>query len=339
MKLFYGKDLMANSPKGIVYAIGRDGHRGAYLDLFADMFNLEACKGALDKKMARRLWKSERLMFATLDDTVIGFAFIALLRSLTGRLTVGIMLRSQSCRADGTVVQRIKYWLFHSLSSMPSVSVFSILPHSLRPEVASVSSGWVHDPQLWDYIGNKPDPDLDLCAAITERAAGRRVLVFIGSISFIKGISLLAAVAEDLAKDFLIVVAGKALPDVDDEVRRLISAGAMVEVRRVSDQEIEALYEMADLVWCCYHPDYDQASGIFGRAVQFGRAVVVREGAMIAKYGHLAPISNVPVPWDDLNKAVQRIRDADKSGIQPAETLSMVKEWRSEFRERIAGSL
>jgi hypothetical protein len=165
------------------------------------------------------------------------------------------------------------------------------------------------------------------------------VLVFIGSITLIKGISLLAAIAEDLAKDFLIVVAGKASPDADADVQLLIDAGAIVENRRISEREIEALYRVADMVWCCYRPDYDQASGIFGRAAQFGRSAVVREGAMIAQYDKLAPISIVPIPWDSPDKAVRRIRAGTGHIAMQADAPSSAMAWRADFRKRIADAL
>ena len=41
-----------------------------------------------------------------------------------------------------------------------------------------------------------------------------------------------------------------------------------------------ALYSIADLAWCFYSPEYDQASGILGRALQFSVTPVVRKGSV-----------------------------------------------------------
>ena len=40
----------------------------------------------------------------------------------------------------------------------------------------------------------------------------------------------------------------------------------------------------SQFIWCCYSPEYDQASGVFGRAVQYGCIPIVREHSVIHKF-------------------------------------------------------
>jgi hypothetical protein len=42
-----------------------------------------------------------------------------------------------------------------------------------------------------------------------------------------------------------------------------------------------SLFRAADAAWCCYPPERDLSSGIFGRAVQFGIAPIVRQGSVL----------------------------------------------------------
>jgi hypothetical protein len=63
-----------------------------------------------------------------------------------------------------------------------------------------------------------------------------------------------------------------------------VQAGGYACDRFISNEELFDLYACADLIWCCYAADYDQASGVFGRAIQLGIPVVVREGALIHKF-------------------------------------------------------
>jgi len=56
----------------------------------------------------------------------------------------------------------------------------------------------------------------------------------------------------------------------------------IVEDRYDTDAEIVSLYRVADLAWCRYAPGYDQASLVFGRALQIGVTPVLREGSVIA---------------------------------------------------------
>jgi hypothetical protein len=60
-------------------------------------------------------------------------------------------------------------------------------------------------------------------------------------------------------------------------------------------------------VWSCYAPDYDQASGIFGRAVQLGVPAIVRTSSYLAKLADHIGHPVLPVSFGDADKAAERI--------------------------------
>ena len=68
--------------------------------------------------------------------------------------------------------------------------------------------------------------------------------------------------------------------------------GGMAINRFVNEDELTALYASSDIIWAFYDEDYDQASGIFGRAVQFGVPSIVRYLSLVDR---LCSIEKIPV--------------------------------------------
>ena len=78
-------------------------------------------------------------------------------------------------------------------------------------------------------------------------------------------------------------------------------AGGVFVDRQLRDDEILPIYAMADVVWTCYRPDYDQSSGIFGRAIQLDKPTIVRRESYLAvlqaglgKQGYAVPYADPP---------------------------------------------
>jgi hypothetical protein len=108
----------------------------------------------------------------------------------------------------------------------------------------------------------------------------------------------------------------------------LANAGAIVVDRFVSDDELASLYSCADFMWSCYSPTYNQASGIFGRAVQYGVPSIVRKGSYIHKQANIMDLSVVPLEWNDVESAVATL------GSGPAPRREMRSSEIEEMRNR-----
>lgn len=271
---------------GYVYVSSLSGHRREYQQLFCDLFDLNPTVG---KRIPLGLMSADKVLFATLDDDIIGFSIVSILRRLRGKRTAAIFLRPQSCL--GTRVRsRFKYVLMQFLCKMRGVSIISIIPPALSEGIHDVCTDWVHDPQLWDKIVSKNYIDDELQQKILDIAGDRLVLSFLGRGSKIKGLPKLAEFLlgnPSIITKVAILVAGAIDDECLDKVNDLIAAGATVWNYRVNDLELYTLYQNSDLIWANYHPSYDQASGIFGRAVQFHRPVVVREGSLLERYSDM----------------------------------------------------
>ena len=261
------------------------GHRASYRDLLAAELGLEALTGPASHYM-RELLKARRVLFATLDGDIERFLLIAFLRSLLLRRTCGIFIGPlRYLDKPGSLRDRLRGVGLRIVKRLPRVEVFSVIPHPVRPQLGLVTSGWIHDPQLWDLkLGTNGLPQTELSRKVQHLKGQRRLIIYLGKASRRKGLPDLAHLTAGLEQEVLVVVAGQVLEDGKLAAQELIDRGMVVEDRFISDEELFSLYGVADYVWCVYPPSYDQASGVFGRAVQLGVVPLVRSGSVLDDY-------------------------------------------------------
>ncbi|TIS63193.1 hypothetical protein [Mesorhizobium sp.] len=327
-----------------VHVSAPGGHRQFYQDLFAGLFDLEPAMGRIGPRLWLDLVRARHLLFATIDDDYAGFIAVALARSLIGRRTVGLFLRPSKCFESGRLVYRLKRWAFRCLRHLPHLSLFTILPFKFDRRFAEVAHGWVHDPQMWDmHDGAALIETSQLSRDVLTAAGGRAILCFLGSVRKSKGFEFLADIVSDhpdLAKDVFVVAVGRVDPACGDDCARLISAGGMVVDRFVSDDELLSLYKTCDFAWCCYEPDYDQASGIFGRSVQLGTRPIIRKGAYLEKYAQEGAVAPVCLVYGDTRDAAANIAAAAANrSDKPGRLGEIVGGWRADFVQKIRAAL
>lgn len=270
-----------------VHITSESGHRASYRDLFVRLLGGQPSTGSIFWRCFWRLISSPNVFFATIDDDYLGFVSVAIVRSILRKPTIGLFLRPLQCfRTERPIIYPIKRFVFRNLLRLPRLRLLAIIPHDIRPELAEVSHDWIHDPQMWDlWLDGLPLlPDTELSQRIDAAREGRKVMVFIGGINLRKGFDMFLARAEADAGSLLYVSAGRVSPECAPFAARLKKLGMMVEDRFVTDDEILSLYKVANYAWCYYAPDYDQASGVFGRALQTGIEPVVREGSVLSDY-------------------------------------------------------
>lgn len=293
-----------NSP--IVHISSEHGHRASYRDLFAELLGAKHTTGQIRGALLWKLFRAPLVIFATLDDDYFGFIAVSIIRSLLRRPTTALFLRPLQCfRTERSIVYPLKRFVFRALLHLPKLSILSIIPHEIRPELRKVSHDWIHDPQMWDlWVSGCPNlPETELSRRVEAMRAGRSVMIYIGGANRMKGFDSFARHISD--EKIFLVAAGCVAQECLTEAEKLIDQGMIVEDRYVTDTEILSLYHVADMAWCCYAPNYDQASGVFGRALQTGVIPIVREGSVIAdlakmlKVGKYTPSSsnNAPISY------------------------------------------
>jgi hypothetical protein len=174
----------------------------------------------------------------------------------------------------------------------------TILPFSVEPCFAEIADGWIYDPQLWDLDDDAwqrvARGERALSKGIRKVAGDRRVCVAIGRQDSGKGFDRFVELYlrnHPLRQSMLFAYGGSVAEAVMPFVELFEQAGGYSQNRFVTDDELLDLYSSSDMVWCAYNPDYDQASGILGRAIQLGLPVIVRRDSFVHR---MCQIENIP---------------------------------------------
>jgi glycosyltransferase involved in cell wall biosynthesis len=340
-------------PRGLVHLRDRSGHRADYAETLAPLLGLSPSFGRILPARLAALLRAPRLLMAGLDDDITGFVIVAVLRALARRRTAAFLMMPRACFRRGPRAA-IKRALLRAVRRLPGLTLFTITPPAppgggiaddCPPATAGsgIAHDWVHDPQLWDRLDRPRPPVTPLAREVVRAARGAPVLAVLGHVTRGKGLASLLALLEaapDLRHAIHVVVAGAVHPGCRDEVARARALGLQVIEGFLAAEDLLALHGVADLVWCCYAPDYDQASGIFGRAVQTGRLVVVRRGSVIAAYGARHPeIPLVAIDPDDPADAARAIREGLARPEAAGAPACLLAAWRADFIRKVGNAL
>jgi len=264
-----------------------DGHRREYVALMARLFG----EGGVETRLLRR-WRdaaaaSPPAFFLMVEENCAGYAAAALWRAVMGRRTVGLLFRGREALEGKSPRLRLKRWGLRLLRRVPGVTTLSIVPFRVEPGLAEIADDWIDDPQLWDLEDLSPEPT-PLSEAVRGAAAGRRLVVSLGIQNEAKGFCFLAGAwsqSPSLRADWLFVAAGKVASEELPVAAEFVANGGYLVDRFISDAELASLYKAADVIWGVYAPFYDQASGIFGRAVQYDVPILLRRGSAVETHG------------------------------------------------------
>lgn len=253
------------------------------------------------------------LFFLMIEAYPLTFTLAAVCGFLFNIPVAGLLFRPAEAVRRNRPKYLIKNLLLRLLRRLPNTKVLSMLPFTLDPRFAEVAAEWLHDPQLWDQPSLYPDAHhavSPLQEDVRFAAAGRRVIVALGAQERIKGFDYLVDIwlqSPELRQEYLVVVAGKVRRSSAAAAAAFATGGGLLIDRWINNDEMFALYRSADLIWVCYAPDYDQASGFFGRAFQMGVPAVVREGSFSDKISGTFGYQIVSIPYDNAADAAAHL--------------------------------
>lgn len=332
----------------VVYVVSEIGHRAQYARHFADLLSMDVTIAAPSARTFKQLLGPQSLLLATIDDHLLSGALLCALRGILGRKTVGLQIRSMALLSPATRAQRLRQLIFRCLRLIPNTRILSILPHEFAPGLKAVSKGSVLDPQWWDQLESHPPevpspPDSELAQQVRSLAGGRRVIVFLGYADRAKGVIEFCKLARaDQAAGFnsFFVLAGPVANDLKDDVEAIGATGGLLASRFISDQELLSLYGAADVVWACYDPIYDQASGIAGRGAQFGVPVLVRQGSLLERMLCGMGIRHVPTAFGQSEETARLIqaelvRQGSAAGGRATPDIGRLYQYRDEAIQAI----
>jgi len=236
------------------------------------------------------LLKTKRpLLFLMVEESFLLYVLVGLIRSLLGRRTVGLVFRGKECVQRSSLRLKAKYWGMRMLKRINNIRSISIVPFFVAPEIKNICDDWIYDFQFWDKGFLESLVEVaevnKTVKSIEEQAKGRKIVCAIGKQDKSKGFDQFVQLylsSETLREKYLFVSGGK-VHDIDESlVSDFVDSGGLLINKRISDSELVALYKVADVIWACYSPVYDQSSGVLGRALQYEKSVIVR-GRSIAE--------------------------------------------------------
>lgn len=324
----------------LIVADGEDGHRREYISLFQQM----AARGGVESETRllrfSDVLSSQAVFSPMLEEHTAKFLVVAALRALLGRRSCALMFRPGEAVRSSAPKHVAKKWLLKVARILSPVTVVTIMPFDLDPAFAKIADDWIHDPQLWDLAPDDQAAETALAREVRDAAMGRPVVVALGAQSRDKGFDFLTDAWDarpDLRKAQLFVAAGKVARASKEKAARFAEQAGFLVDRFVTDEELRDLYREAALVWACYSPDYDQASGIFGRAVQTGKPVVIRRGAYVQHLAEILEHPALPVPWDDVEGVAAALAAPPPPVAKPAAKVQAMRERSAAVLSRALG--
>jgi hypothetical protein len=290
----------------MTFLVSREGsgHRAEYVTLFTSIIARAGGKVRLSRRAWRHVFSTEPMLFMMFEDSPLECFLISLFRGLMGLQTAAILFKPAECVAPRALRWRAKRWALMLLQRLQRVSVIVIIPFSVEPRLSAIARHGIYDPQLWDIedLGRADGGDPEFVSQIADQARGRGIVVAMGRQAEDKGFgyfSCLLNACPTLGKQNLFVSAGIVATDSLNSADALVTAGGTLLNRDLTEAEMTSLYRSASLIWCCYAPSRDMASGIFGRAVQYGTPTIVRAGSYLEKLAAELHHPAIAVPWND----------------------------------------
>ncbi len=322
-------DRAENAVRVLDLATTDEGHRGGYLAFISRLYSVQVVPFSWVAALTRR-----PVLIPMIEESFVRYVATALLRSMFGQRTVGLLFRPKPALEGKTLRLRGKRWALRLLRQLGPVRTLTILPFTVEPRFATIADDWIYDFEVWDLVGEGAlgdRADGPLADKIRAAAAGRKVCCAIGRQDVDKGFDQFAAVygaSPALQAGMLFAFGGKVIPDLLGTSAEFAANGGFALPEYITNEQLLDLYASADLIWCVYAAGYDQASGVLGRAMQLGIPVVVRQGSLIHRLcelegvGHLA-FDQTTSPADFLRVAGHKdsMRAGKRAALHRSESL------------------
>lgn len=280
-----------------LYSIKTGGHR--------DQFNKFLLEKIPSSRLVRKWSHPGPLVFMMIEESFPLFFAISTFRLMIGLKTSGLLFRLKPLEADDLSFKlKIKKYLLKLLKKSSSVRVFSLFDPKHIGAGYDYIHDWIHDFQIWDLIGTDTVEDVKSQRSVKnfEDLPKIQTLVVLGVLNGDKGADDLIEVLKNRnseGHDLVVKIYGNINHRYLDEIKFNLRDGDELFNGHVDDALFWKGYAEADLIWAFYSKNYDQSSGIVGRAIQFGVPVVVRRGAIIDKILSAMNVHHYP-----LDKAV-----------------------------------
>lgn len=312
----------------LIVSSDKGGHRESYVNLFAELLAQKNIS-VREAKLSSGLIKSrDPLFFLLIEDHFIQYIYIALARALRGRLTVGLLFRGMEVTRNLTIRHSLKGFALKTLKAIPSVRTISIIPFSANERLQKFTDNWINDPQYWD-LHSSPESSAAFSEELRGLARGRKVVVALGVLNGKKGFDFFCDCLRRWGgdgSDWLFIAAGKVDLGSAGTAENFERNGGKLYNRYITEQELFTFYEIADFIWAAYSPDYNQSSGVFGRAFQYSIPVLVRKNSVSELYGREIGAEMIALDFGDVEALGEKMATFTKRSTDNKSAIAQMRE-------------
>ena len=263
----------------------------------------------------------------SIEDGVMSFFFISLIRALLRRKSIGIMLSPWDCYRPNKPSDKLRRFAFIMLKKLDHVKVICMIPFEMDERYRDIADDWIYDPEFWDMhaIEERRSVVRNIAKSVKNTPTGKLRLLYLGSASSEKGFDFLAKLFlenKHMFTKFDLSIVGKISKPYQHIARHLREAGAHVVDEFVSDERMFSFIKKSSLMWCCYSPNYDASSGIFGRAIQFNKIPLVRSSSRLEKLAGLLGKHAVTFEFGNVDEALLQLNEIDIKGYSSNEEIN-----------------
>ncbi len=230
------------------------------------------------KKQLFYIFKSSTILFLDGDKIHLLYLPLIFIRNIFGLKSVLFSIRTEKL-LEKSIKSEIKRKLFSVIKLMKNTRIISIHKFSQNSKMAKYVNDFIYDVQYWDLpllnITPEPPPEIN-CFKTTKP-----VLLVLGALNEKRCKNeLLAELEKENNLNYVIIFAGK----IEKSDHLILSKNRNCHIinRYIDDSEYLYLLEISDVVYCFYNSD--RPSGIFGRAFQLGKYVLVKKDGYLHKY-------------------------------------------------------
>jgi hypothetical protein len=298
----------------LIYKTDKFGHYHDYETLFAKLFNAKIVSPGINQVL--RIFSPEPILFSDGDNSHIKFLPLIAIRGVLGRVSIFSMVRSE-IMLSSKIQHQIKNSILQFWREYFRFKIISNHYGRPEPQIYSSNDFVVWEPQMWDVPflsdGREPNPSVkDLIAD-----CGGRYLLIAGRMNSKRCSSELTEWLKYGNCGLIAIVAGCGV-----EYEEIFARMENVKVVRGFVENIDLWYLISNAraINCFYDSSVARPSGIFGRAVQFKKPVIIRKGGFldsVYKYERAIPVTAMPKSIQEMDletvESIKISKDYDHS--------------------------
>lgn len=292
------------------------GHRNGYALTIESMTGLTVHPKTGVVQDLKSIISAKVFFDLSIEDGVISFFFISLIRTLLRRKSIGIMLSPWDCYRPNKLSDKLRRFAFVTLKRLDHVKVICMIPFEIDERYRDIADDWIYDPEFWDMhaLEERRSVIRNVSKSVKNAPTGKLSLLYLGSVSSEKGFDFLAKIFlenKNMFTKFDLSIVGKISKPYKHIADQLREAGADVVDEFVSDERMFDFIKQSSLMWCCYCPRYDASSGIFGRAIQFDKIPLIRSTSRLEKLAGLLGKHAVTFEFGNVDEALLQLNEID----------------------------